>query len=138
MKTSRSGFSCVCSRLSSSRLSATSGRSLSVAMRTFFDGQAKLVQRRAQRLNGEIRLKLCLELPKRQVWLLSDDLSHPVGNPSPQGHASSRQARRNLVEFATLLFDASNPRLADVEVRGNLARPATSIAGRQHLSAELF
>jgi hypothetical protein len=96
------------------------------------------VQRSAQRLNGEIRLKLCLELPKGQVWLLSDDLSHPVGNPSPQGRASSRQTRRNLVEFATLLFDASNPRLTDVEVRGNLTRPATSIAGRKHLSAELF
>ena len=107
-------------------------------MRTFFDGQAKLVQSSAQRLNGEIRLKLRLELTQRQVWLLSDDLSHPVSNRSPQGRAPPRQARRNLVEFTTLLFDASNPRLADVEVRGNLPSPATSVAGRQHLAAKLF
>lgn len=68
-KPSPSGLRCGCSRLSSSRLFATSGRFLSVAMRTLCDGQAKLVQRSAQRLNGEIRLKLRLEFPQRQVWL---------------------------------------------------------------------
>lgn len=56
-------------------------------MRTFFDGQTKLVQRSARHLNGENCLKLRLEFPQRRVWLLSDDLTHPVSDRSPQERA---------------------------------------------------
>jgi hypothetical protein len=83
MNTSRSGFRCGCSRRNSSRLSATSGRFLSEAMRTFFGDQTKLVQRSTQRLNGKVRPQLRFEFPQCQVRILSDNLTHPIRNCGP-------------------------------------------------------
>jgi hypothetical protein len=107
-------------------------------MRTFFDGEAKPLQRGAERLNREVRLQFRLQLPKRQIRLPLDDLTHPIGQGRPQGRPSPLQQRGSLVEFPTLLFDATNPRLTALEVRRYLAGTSPSVARREHLAAELL
>jgi len=87
MKTSRSGLTNGCSRCSSSRLSATSGRSRSEAIRTFFNSQTKPLQRRAERWNRQFRVQFHLQFTQRQVRLLLNELTHPIGKCRPQGRS---------------------------------------------------
>jgi hypothetical protein len=109
INTSRSGFRSGCSRLNSSRLSATSGRSCSAAMSTFFDGQAKPLQRCIQRLDRQFSTEFRLELPQRQVGLLANQLTDPIGQRSPQQRSTPREARSNLVQLSRLLLDLTHP-----------------------------
>ena len=58
--------------------------------------------------------------------------------PAPADESWSSWPRSSRVEFPTLLFDATNPRLTDLEVRRYLAGTSPTVARREHLAAELL
>jgi hypothetical protein len=120
IKTRRSGFRSGYSRCSSSRLSATSGRSLSEATSTFFEGQPKPLQRGAQRRNRQVRPKFPLQFLEGQIRIALDDVFDLIRECRPERHTPPLQKRRGLVEFSTLLLDTPPPGLAHVKVRCNL------------------
>ena len=130
MKTSRSGLTNGCSRCSSSRLSAT--------IRTFFNSQTKPLQRRAERWNRQFRVQFRLQFTQRQVQLLLNELTHPIGKCRPQGRSPPLEQRRGLIKFPTLLLDTPNPRLAHIKVRCNFPSASPPVARCEHLATELF
>ena len=135
IKTRRSGFRCGCFRRGSSRLSATSGRSLSEAMRTFFESQTKPLQRDAQRRNRQVRPKFPLQFLEGQIRLALDDIFDWIRECRPERHTPPLQRRCGLVEFSTLLLDMPNPGLAHVKARCNLSGASAHVARCEHLHA---
>ena len=84
------------------------------------------------------RPELRLEFPQRQVGLLANQLTDPVGKRRPQRRPPPRQAWSNLVPLTPLLLDPTHPRLTHTEVHRHLTGAPPPVTGREHLTTELF
>ena len=79
-----------------------------------------------------------LQFTQRQVRLLLNELTHPIGKCRPQGRSPPLEQRRGLIKFPTLLLDTPNPRLAHIKVRCNFPSASPLVARCEHLATELF
>jgi len=137
IKTSRSGFRSGCSRLSSSRLAATSGRPRAAAMSTFSTVRRSRLSAVHNACTESSGCSSAFNSRERQVGCVPKSHTNPLRQRGPQRRPPPRQPRSTLVQLPPLLLHPTNPRLTDVEVRRDLAGTPASITGSKHRTTAL-
>ena len=138
IKTKRSGSSPACFTLHSARFWATSGRSCSDALSTFFQGELQLLERGAKRLAAQVGPQRVFELLQRHVGLLTNELLDLLAVNGPLGRSPSRGARGRLPLLPPFLFYTTHPGLATAKSEGNLTCLSIGVTRGEHLATPLL
>lgn len=140
MNTTLAGSIDSCAARHATRCSTTSGRSCSLAISVFF---SRLLQRMAGGANrsqanlfAKFPLQVGLQLTQINVGLRCNLRDQPVGPGMPLGSTRGRLLGRDPPRLATLLLNASQPRIRDVETKRDRTPLFVRIASGQHLAAK--